>query len=61
MPSVHNGEYLDGTSAGLGDSGDQPRERCWLGPEVRLDGAVARALTRRAGDPCLNPGPDENV
>ena len=33
----------------------------WLGPVIRLDGAVVSAPAHRAGDPGSNPAPGENL
>ena len=40
--------------------GDQIREEFLLSPVDRPSGLVVIAPARRAGDPGLNPGPDEN-
>ena len=46
----------DGKSAGPEGSGDKLREKFWLGPVIRLDGAVGSTLMRRTGDRGSNPG-----
>ena len=50
----------DGTSAGPEVTGDQLREKVWLGPMLRLDGAVGKASTLRAGDSASDPGLGDN-
>ena len=41
-------------------SGDQQRENFWLGPVIRLGGAVGSASAHIAGDPVSNPSSGDN-
>ena len=49
-----------GASVGPEGGGDLLKEKFWLVPVLPLGCTLGSTPTCRAGDPGLNPGPDEN-